>query len=660
MRAYDCIRKKRDGEELTDEEIRYMISSYVKGDMPDYQMSAFLMAVYYQGMTDREISIMTDLVAHSGEMVDLSGIEGVKVDKHSTGGVGDKTTLIVAPMVAACGAKVAKMSGRGLGHTGGTIDKLEAIPGFRTTLTREEFLETVNTTGLSVIGQSGNLAPADKKMYALRDVTATVDSIPLIAASIMGKKLAAGNDSILLDVKTGSGAFMKTLEDSISLARCMVAIGEHAGKRTAALITNMDVPLGHAIGNALEVKEAVETLQNNGPEDLTEVCVQLAGNMLYLAGRGSLEECVQMAEESLKNGNAFRCFLNMVKAQGGDVSCILDTARLPCAPFTYEIKAREDGYIAHMDTEACGIASMMLGAGRETKDSALDYSAGIILKKKPGDRVNSGDVLAVLHAADKTLFVSAEQKILEAIRMSQERPGKQPLIYARVRKDGIEKFQFEGDAIMNKSEILSHVDHTQLKAYASWEDIIRLCQEAIELQTASVCVPPCYISKIRETFRDQVRICTVVGFPLGYSVTEAKVAEVKKALEDGADEIDMVVNICDVKNHDFDAVEQEVKSIREAAGSHILKVIIETCYLTEEEKIRLCEIVTDAGADYIKTSTGFGKAGATLEDIALFKEHIGPQVKMKAAGGIRTAEAMEQYLEAGCDRIGCSSAGSLV
>ncbi|MDO4306076.1 MAG: pyrimidine-nucleoside phosphorylase [Eubacteriales bacterium] len=440
MRAYDCIRKKRDGEELSDEEIRYMISSYVKGEMPDYQMSAFLMAIYFQGMTDREISVMTDLVAHSGETVDLSGIEGVKVDKHSTGGVGDKTTLIVAPIVAACGAKVAKMSGRGLGHTGGTIDKLESIPGFRTTLTREEFFDTVNRVGVSVIGQSGNLAPADKKMYALRDVTATVDSIPLIAASIMGKKLAAGNDSILLDVKTGSGAFMKTLEGSVQLARCMVAIGENAGKRTAALITNMDVPLGNYIGNALEVKEAVATLKDAGPEDLTEVCVELAGNMLYLADKGTLEECAEMAAGSLKDGSAFRCFLNMVEAQGGDISCILDTDKLPSAPLTYEVRAREEGYVAHMDTEACGIASMLLGAGRETKDSVLDYSAGIVLKKKPGDYVSKGDVLAVLHASREELFQAAEQKFLEAVRISAERPGKQPLLYARVRREGIEKF----------------------------------------------------------------------------------------------------------------------------------------------------------------------------------------------------------------------------
>lgn len=440
MRAYDCIAKKRDGGELTEEEIHYLISSYVTGKMPDYQMAAFLMAVYFRGMTDRETAVMTQAVARSGDIVDLSGIQGIKVDKHSTGGVGDKTTLIVAPVTAACGVKVAKMSGRGLGHTGGTIDKLESIPGFSTSLSKEKFIDVANRTGLSIAGQSGNLAPADKKMYALRDVTATVDSIPLIAVSIMGKKLASGSDCILLDVKTGSGAFMKSLEDSVALARCMVAIGEAAGKRTAALITNMDEPLGNYIGNALEVKEAVEVLKGGGPSDLRQVCLRLAAGMLELAGTGSAEECLKQAEEALDSGLALERFLAMVRAQGGDADCILDTEKLSVAPLRREVKAEKAGYIFHIDTEKCGIASMLLGAGRETKESVLDYGAGIILKKKPGDRVAKGETMAVLFASKEELFFDAEEKFREAVEISEERPKTEKMIFGKVSREGVELF----------------------------------------------------------------------------------------------------------------------------------------------------------------------------------------------------------------------------
>ncbi|MFT4004984.1 MAG: pyrimidine-nucleoside phosphorylase [Lacrimispora sp.] len=439
MRMYDVIAKKRNGETLTEEEIRFMINGYVNGEIPDYQMSAMLMAIYFKGMDDKETAILTDAVAHSGDMVDLSPIEGVKVDKHSTGGVGDKTTLVVAPIVAACGVKVAKMSGRGLGHTGGTVDKMESIPGMRTTLTEEEFFQVVNSTGLSVIGQSGNLAPADKKLYALRDVTATVESIPLIAASIMSKKLAAGNDCILLDVKTGSGAFMKTLEDSITLAEKMVAIGEHAGKRTMALITNMDIPLGSLIGNSLEVIEAVETLQGNGPEDLTEVCLSLASGMLFLAGKGSLEECRKLAENAIANGSAMARLVAMVEAQGGDSSVIKDTSLFPKAPFEREIKADRNGYIIHMDTERCGIASSLLGAGRITKESLIDYTAGIALKKKVGQKVAKGETIAVLYASKEELFEASQEEFLNAITFCGLPPEQEPLIYGRVTKDGVER-----------------------------------------------------------------------------------------------------------------------------------------------------------------------------------------------------------------------------
>lgn len=440
MRMYDLISKKRSGESLTVDEIQFMIDGYVTGEIPDYQMSAMLMAIYFKGMSDSETATLTNAMANSGDMVDLSGIKGIKVDKHSTGGVGDKTTLVIAPIVAACGGKVAKMSGRGLGHTGGTIDKMEAIPNMKTSLSREEFFAVVNEVGASVIGQSGNLAPADKKLYALRDVTATVDSIPLIAASIMSKKIAAGSDCILLDVKTGSGAFMKTLEDSILLAQKMVAIGEHAKRKTVALITDMDIPLGNSIGNALEVIEAVDTLKGIGPEDLTEVCLKLAGNMLYLSGKGTIDECMYLAKEAIDSGAALDKLIAMVRAQGGDTSVIENTDLFRKAPFAYEVKAQVEGYITHINTEECGIASAMLGAGRVTKDSVIDYSAGIILKNKIGAYVKTGDVLATLYTSKEELFDTANKMILKAYQISANKPEEKPLIFARIEKSGIERY----------------------------------------------------------------------------------------------------------------------------------------------------------------------------------------------------------------------------
>lgn len=441
MRMYDLIEKKRDGGELSEAEIRWLISGYVSGDIPDYQMSAMLMAIYFRGMSDRETTVMTDAVAHSGDMVDLSPIDGIKVDKHSTGGVGDKTTLVIAPVVAACGVKVAKMSGRGLGHTGGTVDKMESIPGMRTDLDRDEFFAVVNKTGIAVIGQSGNLTPADKKLYALRDVTATVDSIPLIAVSIMGKKLAAGNDAILLDVTTGSGAFMKKKEDAIELALKMTAIGEAAGKKIAALITDMDTPLGFAIGNALEVIESIEVLKGGGPEDLKEVCLALASNMLYLAQQGSLEECRKKAQEAIDSGRALECLAAMVEAQGGDKRYIYDTDLFAKAPYSKEVPAQADGCIAHMNAEEIGIASSMLGAGRETVDSVIDPAAGILLLKKTGDPVKKGEPVARLYASKEELFVAAEKRYQDAVTIADTCPPARPLVLARVEKGKVEQFE---------------------------------------------------------------------------------------------------------------------------------------------------------------------------------------------------------------------------
>lgn len=440
MRMYDIIAKKRNGGILSREELEFAVTGFTKGELPDYQMSALLMAIYLKGMTDAETAQLTDIMAHSGDMVDLSAIEGVKADKHSTGGVGDKTTLVIAPIVAACGVKIAKMSGRGLGHTGGTVDKMEAVPGTVTSLDRQRFFDQVNQIGISVIGQSGNLAPADKKMYALRDVTATIGCVPLIASSIMSKKLAAGSDCILLDVKTGNGAFMKTLDESIELAKAMVSIGWHNGRRVAALITDMDTPLGHNIGNSLEVAESVAVLKGRGPEDLTEVCYQLAANMLHLAGKGELSACRAMAEQAVRSGAAFEKLKAMFAAQGGDVAVLEDPANFKTARFSRKILADESGCLVANNTEMVGNASVLLGAGRATKEDPIDFAAGIVLHKKAGDRVKAGESLATFYAEDEARFAAAEQMFREALTFGPEPRPLPPLVLARVTKDGVERF----------------------------------------------------------------------------------------------------------------------------------------------------------------------------------------------------------------------------
>ena len=424
----ELIRKKRDGGELTAEEISYIINGCVSEEVPDYQLSAFAMAVFFRGMTKAETVALTLAMRDSGDKADLSGIRCVKVDKHSTGGVGDKTTLIVAPIVAACGVKVAKMSGRGLGHTGGTVDKLEAIPGFQTSISPQKMRETVESCGLSVTGQSGNMCPADKKLYALRDVTATVDSIPLIASSIMSKKLADGSDCILLDVKTGSGSFMKTLDDSRLLARTMVDIGRGAGVKTAALITNMDAPLGKAVGNSLEVIESVDILKGNTFGDLWTVCRELSCRMLMLAGIGDREKCAELVDEAVSSGEALRRFEMMVKSQGGDVSYIENTSKFEKAAFSREVYAPADGYITHMDSENIGLTAVLLGAGREKKEDNIDPAAGIVISAKTGDFVKRGELLATLFSNDKSRLDGAETRFLSAVSIGAQKPAAQPMI----------------------------------------------------------------------------------------------------------------------------------------------------------------------------------------------------------------------------------------
>ncbi len=428
MNFIDIIRKKRDGKVLSKEEIEFFAFSAANETVPDYQLSALLMAMYLNGLNERETLDLTDAMARSGDMADLSGVEGVTGDKHSTGGVGDKTTLVVAPIVAECGIKVAKMSGRGLGHTGGTVDKLESIPGFRTTLETDEFINTVNECGLCVAGQSGKLCPADKKLYGLRDVTATVDNMPLIASSIMSKKLAGGADCIVLDVKCGSGAFMKDMESAKALAEKMVEIGRGAGKKIAALITNMDVPLGYSIGNSLEVLEAVETLKGNGPEDLTELCILLAAKLLELAGKGSFDECKNLARSKINNGSALKRLARMVALQGGDAEYILNPSAFKLSPYKYEIKAPENGYIVSMDAEGIGSVCVALGAGRQRKEDSIDPGAGIILHKKTGDRVEKGEKTATLYCSAQELFDEAVPMFIKYISIGKEKPENNPVL----------------------------------------------------------------------------------------------------------------------------------------------------------------------------------------------------------------------------------------
>lgn len=421
MRMYDIIDRKKKGKTLREEEIRFAVERYVAGEIPDYQMSAMLMAVYYQGMDREELWALTDAMARSGDMVDLSEIEGIKVDKHSTGGVGDKTTLVVAPLVAACGGKVAKMSGRGLGFTGGTVDKLESIPGLQTAISQKDFFSIVNDLGLSVIGQSAQIAPADKKLYALRDVTATIDSIPLIAASIMSKKLASGSDKIVLDVTVGSGAFMKTKEEALELAHRMVSIGEAAGRQTVAILTNMDVPLGIAVGNDIEVVEAIQTLQGKGPKDFEKICLEFAAYMLYLGEIAPLETCRKMAEDALHQGIATEKLAQMVKRQGGDESYIYHPEKFTAAPCHVDFVMKESAYITKMDTEMCGKVAVILGAGRETKESRIDSKAGIYFYHKTGEYVEAGEVLASLYTSEESRLAEGLSCLEQAYCFGQER-----------------------------------------------------------------------------------------------------------------------------------------------------------------------------------------------------------------------------------------------
>lgn len=434
MRMTEIIKKKRDGGVLSGEEIAFFVKGYTRGEIPDYQASALMMAVFFRGMTQEETLHLTMAMADSGERLDLSGIRGIKVDKHSTGGVGDKTSLALTPMVAACGIPVAKMSGRGLGHTGGTIDKLESFAGFSTGISKEQFISNVNRIGIAIMGQTADLAPADKKLYALRDVTATVDQMSLIASSIMSKKLAAGADAIVLDVKTGSGAFMKKEEDAFLLAQEMVSLGNNAGRKTVAVISDMDQPLGFAVGNALEVKEAIDTLRGKGPADFVELCMALGSQMLKAGGKASEEEEARaILRRVIEDGSALSKLAEFVEAQGGNPAAVYDTSLLPQAEIVREIHSREEGYVTDIACEEIGCCSLLLGGGRETKESGIDLSVGLVLCRKVGDFVKKGDVLAVLHANSKEKADQAKERFLKAYSFSPSRPEKRELIKGIVK-----------------------------------------------------------------------------------------------------------------------------------------------------------------------------------------------------------------------------------
>jgi pyrimidine-nucleoside phosphorylase len=446
MNIVELIRKKREGGSLSEEELRYLISSYVEGSVPDYQMSAFLMACYFRGMNSEEMLTFTRLMLHSGEVVDLSEIPDIKVDKHSTGGVGDKVSLILAPMVAACGVPVPMISGRGLGHTGGTLDKLESIPGFRTNLSISEYKRVIREIGVVMIGQTKEIAPADKKMYALRDVTATIECIPLIAGSIMSKKLAEGIDALVLDIKTGRGAFMQTYERSLELAKTLVGIGIGFGKETMGFITNMNQPLGIAIGNWLEVVESVECLRgttgnNDASSDLMEVTYVLSGAMVHLGGKAkSIEEGIKKCRKAIEDGSAYQKFLGLVRAQGGDVDAIENLDRYPLPAFALEAKSSEDGYVGEIDSFELGMTSISLGAGREKIEDAIDMKAGILLKKKVGDSVDIGDTLAVFYTDRENVLGSARERIAKSFKISSAKPVLQPMILDIVDRNGVKKW----------------------------------------------------------------------------------------------------------------------------------------------------------------------------------------------------------------------------
>ncbi|KAI0989467.1 hypothetical protein GJ496_004575 [Pomphorhynchus laevis] len=531
---------------------------------------------------------------NSGDTIDFKGAHKFLVDKHSTGGVGDKTTIALAPVLAALGMGTAKLSGKGLGHTGGTIDKFESIKGFKFSETREELIKLVNETGIGIMGYSEKIVPMDKKLYSLRDVTGTVSSIPLIASSIMSKKLAVHADAIILDVKVGSGAFMKTFEEAKKLAETMYKLGKLFNRNIVCMLSNMDEPLGCAVGNSLEVIEAIETLKGRGPKKFEDLIVKLSAQALKMKGDvKTLEEGIIIVKEVITSGRALENLEKFIEASGGNPKICSDYSLLEVAKEVTPYLATEDGYISHIAADEIGRAAMMLGAGRSTKDDIIDHSVGLIMNAKIGTYVKK--------------------------------------------------------------------DHTVLKATATVEDIKKLCREAKEHNFYSVCVNSSYVKISKEELKGtDVKVCSVIGFPLGAMSKEAKIFEAKECIKQGATEIDMVINIGFMKSGMYKEVEEEIKEIKEAIGNNVLKVIIENCYLTETEKKLAVEMCVNAMVDFVKTSTGFGTGGATLEDLQLMKSIVKDKIKIKAAGGVKDLETAIKFIEAGANRLGTSSGVQLV
>lgn len=684
MSIYNIIEKKKRSEILTREEIEYFIAGVTDGSIEDSAIGSFLMAVCINGMNANETYYLTMAMVNSGDICDLSGIDGVIVDKHSSGGVSDSTTLLVASLVSCLGLKVAKMSGRGLGHTGGTIDKLESFNGYRAEQDIDSFKRIVNEVGVSIIAQTGELVPADKKLYAIRDVSATVKSIPLIASSIMSKKIASGVKNIVLDVKYGSGAFIKEPELAIELAKLMVAIGEKAERKVVAFVTSMQQPLGNFVGCNLEMREVLEILNGERQNDLYTLGREIAAKLLVMTGTiETMAAARDKADAMIVSKRAFSKLKEIIAAHDGDVACFDDMTLLKNAPCTRYVTAEKDGILTAVATESIGLAVSEIGGGRKHKTDRVDHTVGIATYKRLGETVETGETLATIYAELET----DADKVTEIVRNAYTVGGHTehaPLIYAEVTASGvrydatIEKIVKRTENIMSYSEkleleaenfkfktIAAAIEHTLLSQTATPDMIKKQCDEAKENGFAAVCIQPIHVAHAKKCLEGSaVKVCTVVGFPYGETLTKVKVLETKQAVRDGADEIDMVISVSHAKQGDFKYITKEISRIVKAARNHTVKVIIEASQLTKEEIIKATDAVIFGGAQYVKTSTGLFGKGATAENVELIANEIKKQnaanVGIKAAGGIRDAGDVYELMNKGASRIGTSNSLAII